>query len=1637
MSECIKIKNLIVIVLILSLFLQLVPFFYNPQIEVSAEPNIIDNGDKTMTAIWDFNNTADYLLFNTLMNNGEVNLTLKKYWWNQTTQNDHNNGTFVGTITTPFGEVILADEMKSVNLIKTGDFSLDQDWVYTSGNKVVSKRNTTGENAEMGYSYHTGDNIAYLIPAEGEDDGYATYWFSFGIYTIDNSSSAVEIGFRDMGASGFVSRRSFFYFDLSSMPSSSIITNVSLYSKIQDDSSSPNHLIDIHALEVARANSSAISLYTDCGNGTLYIDDDDSLKLGVAKVYHEWNLGAQAVADLQNSLTRGWFGIGIHEEGDDTDRASISSVESSFDPQLNVSYTTTAPITFNETVYVNQTFYKPNITPNNSSAVNLSFDYIVEKLFNTSADLIVKIDDIVVWNKTISSTTPMNTVYKDIGQFMTEPRDYNISLQLHIEANSIAALDCAVKYDNVNITTLGYSWFGNYTSQVFDAGCEVLWDKISWNSFVPSETNFKIRTRNSINDTFWDDWSHEYSNSLGEQITPIKGQELQFTVNLSTANYTKTPVLSDINISFKKYCWDGTLEMKDDLWVDNIRNWGIFTWEDQINETNGQNISYWYSIDKGSTWNQVPFDGNMSSVSIFTNRIRFKANFTTNNPSVTPTLYKWNLTYQISELADLVGWVEPGYGFITSWFNFTLRYTDSENDPPVNISLNITEGTSHIGYWNMIPLDISDTNYTNGKWYFYNFTGFARGSNYTFHFAALDDVGIWSKSETYSGPIVINSPPRITTNNIQGAEEGILYYVDYEAEDLENDTLLWSLKRNATWLNLNPNTGNLSGTPPSGVRGIYWVNMTVYDGFGGIDWTNFTLVVGDTIPPVANAGEDDWVYEDQIYRFDGTNSYDNSGVLNYTWYFGDGTVGYGLQPEHVYTKKGIYLVALVASDPLNNEDTDLIYITVENKPPVAHAGNDIIANEGETVYFTGINSYDTYSDNDTLFFLWYFDEDDEYDKFGINSSFTWFDETSITVRLKVIDNDGDFNISEINVTILNVDPVVDVGNYYTGPEGSEIILIVSAYDPGQDNLEFRWDWENDGINDTGWSSKFFVRHAWGVEGNYTVRVEVRDGDGGFGEDTAKVNVTHRKKPPVISNLGSRQVRYEDPYPIDLSPYIKDEDTPLSELEIKTSDPVHVSVGGLTITLIYPQSMTGQTVSVEVFVSDGTFTDSEFLTVLITENYPPTLKKSINDVQFYEDEFLEKAFNLNDYFEDRDLDKLKYGTIYNEPNIFITIREDGYVDIRTSPNWAGNASIRFLGEDPSGAFAEDEIQVSVIPLNDHPIILKQILSTTIGENENWSIDLSLYFLDVDTPYLTYSCNYPQIQIDQLNHSARWVPNNKKELKGVIFTASDENYTVSLDPFDLKVVEPEPFNWLFVLLALIIGALTFAAYREIRYRYSIEEVFLVDNAGVLLVHMSRGESKAIDAKLVSGMLTAVQEFVRDSFMGNEEGVDLKLGEGALGKLEYGDFQIVIERGEHTFLSAVISGYDNRRLRKRMRDVVEEFESKYKNVLLDWDGDMGKFEGAERIVGRLVKGYSIAKEVTQKKMDEKEISEMNDIEYETEDELPYGDFGDVPSYYDDISNKDMGKFDATKEHKEKQQTNDKKNLESSENKNNKSSG
>ena len=119
------------------------------------------------------------------------------------------------------------------------------------------------------------------------------------------------------------------------------------------------------------------------------------------------------------------------------------------------------------------------------------------------------------------------------------------------------------------------------------------------------------------------------------------------------------------------------------------------------------------------------------------------------------------------------------------------------------------------------------------------------------------------------------------------------------------------------------------------------------------------------------------------------------------------------------------------------------------------------------------------------------------------------------VTLTVTDAQGAKDTDNCIITVLprNQPPVADANGSYDADEGSPIVLDGSnSYDPDGDTLQYRWDLDNDGVWDTGWSSSPYLEHTWGDDLSGNVVLQVSDGE--FTDmDTA--NITVRNIAPTV------------------------------------------------------------------------------------------------------------------------------------------------------------------------------------------------------------------------------------------------------------------------------------------------------------------------------------------------------------------------------------------------------------------------------------------------------------------------------------------------------------------------------------------
>ncbi len=121
------------------------------------------------------------------------------------------------------------------------------------------------------------------------------------------------------------------------------------------------------------------------------------------------------------------------------------------------------------------------------------------------------------------------------------------------------------------------------------------------------------------------------------------------------------------------------------------------------------------------------------------------------------------------------------------------------------------------------------------------------------------------------------------------------------------------------------------------------------------------------------------------------------------------------------------------------------------------------------------------------------------------------------------------------------------------------------------------------------------------------------------------------------------------------------------------------------------------------------------------------------------------------------------------------------------------------------------------------------------------------------------------------------------------------------------------------------------------YQVEQIFLIHReTGLVIRHVVTDVATAQDPDLVSAMLTAIQDFVKDSFT-------VEAGR-SLDTLQLGDFTLLIEDGPQAVLACVIRGTAPAELRNIVRSQLEKIHHSFGASLRTFDGDQGPFETIE---------------------------------------------------------------------------------------------
>lgn len=495
---------------------------------------------------------------------------------------------------------------------------------------------------------------------------------------------------------------------------------------------------------------------------------------------------------------------------------------------------------------------------------------------------------------------------------------------------------------------------------------------------------------------------------------------------------------------------------------------------------------------------------------------------------------------------------------------------------------------------------------------------------------------------------------------------------------------------------------------------------------------------------------------------------------------------------------------------------------------------------------------------------------------------------------------------------------------------------------------------------------------WGQE--YIIFIAT-DPHGARTEQAMSVTVLHVNQPPTIAGVPDLKVRFDSRYDFDLAPYISDTDNPIDMLSIGTDD-THIAVIGATISLLYPQSMNGTRVQVTISVSDGELVDSMTINVTVSDDNPPYVRPAPNnppDHSFLED--VETSYptvgSLSDFFADAEgAGALTFYAFSSSPNVTATAIEiapgSWSIDFVADPYYNGVSVFTIRATDTEGSIVETTVNLEVVPVANAPVLEILPKHITLVEGTQVAIDLSQNVTD------------PDLEDTQFNFQAisEYLPEYIVMRSGVLVLefhdflgSSEESRTFDItirvtdssglsdsDTLTITVVRAPPVHaardnpWLYVgmiaMAGAAIGMLWFAVSRR-KKPFVVQDMMLIHNDGFLITRLAHHAEGEIDQDVMSGMLTAVLNFVEDSMGSSAD---------SLKTFGFKEYQVLVSRGQKVFAAVVFKGDLPGDIDKPMKEFIDTVERIYKKNLAHWTGDIeNDFAGVEVLISRFVKENS----------------------------------------------------------------------------------
>jgi len=193
---------------------------------------------------------------------------------------------------------------------------------------------------------------------------------------------------------------------------------------------------------------------------------------------------------------------------------------------------------------------------------------------------------------------------------------------------------------------------------------------------------------------------------------------------------------------------------------------------------------------------------------------------------------------------------------------------------------------------------------------------------------------------------------------------------------------------------------------------------------------------------------------------------------------------------------------------------------------------------------------------------------------------------------------------------------------------------------------------------------------------------------------------------------------------------------------------------------------------------------------------------------------------------------------------------------------------------------------------------------------------------------------------------------------------DNYENIIHQFNLSVIEKRGIpEWVLILIILSFVAISsiigiqqgVIKPRKRKYQEKIintASIFedAINMQHILVIYKETGtcvyfktlSMEEIDPNLISGFLTATQSFAKES---------TKIEDFTESEMKYGDYHFLISDGELIRVTLVLNKPASKFLKSNLKRFVLMFESKYREVLQNWKGQLNVFKNAGQLADEIL--------------------------------------------------------------------------------------